>query len=257
VRNTTAEPGPPCRGGPVAGDPAHRGAGRGGPGGLPKQDRVATASAAMRATRDLIRDQVDNPAFSAADVAFLDVLVARFDELDEDLGSARPRRHRPPPYPLIHGDFNGKNLRVQASPQGLQVGAFDWEDAGWPFPALTSPRRSIQRAISPRARTSPPTGLWSRSGGRTATRPTSSASRPAGPCGARSRDHLGGAPTSRVPGPMRSFPNLRLYNAELTRALDRFGWAPAGRRVPWSRAGPDESPADRLPVSSGPNARAL
>src|SRR5207253_2191837 len=30
--------------------------------------------AAMRATRDLIRDQVDNPAFSAADVAFLDVL---------------------------------------------------------------------------------------------------------------------------------------------------------------------------------------
>src|SRR5256884_2576141 len=40
--------------------------------------------AAMRATRDLIRDQINNPAFSADDVAFLDGLVARFDELDED-----------------------------------------------------------------------------------------------------------------------------------------------------------------------------
>src|SRR6266404_1978311 len=39
--------------------------------------------AAMRATRDLIRDQINNPAFSANDVAFLDGLVARFDALDE------------------------------------------------------------------------------------------------------------------------------------------------------------------------------
>src|SRR5207249_5306649 len=49
----------------------------------------------MRATRDLIRAQVDNPAFSAEDVAFLDVLVARFNELDEDwdrLARADPNR---------------------------------------------------------------------------------------------------------------------------------------------------------------------
>src|SRR5207247_9384763 len=88
----------------------------------------------MLATRDLIREQVDNPAFSAADVAFLDVLVARFDELDEDWDRlARACTGLPPT--LIHGDFNGKNLRMQASPQGLQVGAFDWEDAGGGVPS--------------------------------------------------------------------------------------------------------------------------
>src|SRR5207244_11257121 len=38
----------------------------------------------MLATRDLIREQVDNPASSAPEVAFLDVLVPRFDELDAD-----------------------------------------------------------------------------------------------------------------------------------------------------------------------------
>src|SRR5256884_25308 len=81
----------------------------------------------MRATRGVIRDQVDNPAFSAADVAFLDVLVARFDELDEDWDRLVRTGTRPPPPP-IHGDFNGKNLRMQASPQGLQGGALDLED---------------------------------------------------------------------------------------------------------------------------------
>ncbi|PYP00170.1 MAG: hypothetical protein DMD61_05105, partial [Gemmatimonadetes bacterium] len=69
----------------------------------------------MRATRDVIRDQVDNPAFSAADVAFLDVLVARFDELDEDWDRLVRTGTGLPPT-LIHGDFNGKNLRMQASP---------------------------------------------------------------------------------------------------------------------------------------------
>src|SRR3989454_826174 len=89
----------------------------------------------MRATRDLIRAQVDNPAFSAEDVAFLDVLVARFNELDEDWDRlARACTGLPPP--LIHGDFNTKNLRVQASPQGAQIGAFDWEDAGRAVPGI-------------------------------------------------------------------------------------------------------------------------
>src|SRR5438876_3717639 len=73
--------------------------------------------AAMRATRDLIRDQINNPAFSADDVAFLGGLVARFDELDEDWDRlARACTGLPPT--LIHGDFNAKNLRVCPSAQG-------------------------------------------------------------------------------------------------------------------------------------------
>src|SRR5437016_6393904 len=97
----------------------------------------------MLATRDLIREQVDNPAFSAADVAFLDVLVARFDELDEDW-DRRARACTGLPPTLIHGDFNGKKLRMQASPQGLRVGAFDWEDAGWAVPAV-----DLAQAVDP------------------------------------------------------------------------------------------------------------
>src|SRR5205807_2090426 len=97
----------------------------------------------MRATRDVIRDQVDNPAFSTADVAFLDVLVARFDELDEDWDRLVRTGTGLPPT-LIHGDFNGKNLRMQASPQGLRVGAFDWEDAGWAVPAV-----DLAQAVDP------------------------------------------------------------------------------------------------------------
>src|SRR2546430_9431946 len=93
----------------------------------------------MRATRELIRAQVDNPAFSAEDLAFLDVLVARFNELDEDWDRlARACTGLPPT--LIHGDFNAKNLRVQASPQGAQIGAFDWEDAGPAVPDRKSTR---------------------------------------------------------------------------------------------------------------------
>src|SRR5438309_4790502 len=89
----------------------------------------------MRATRDLIRAQVDNPAFSAEDVAFLDVLVARFNELDEDWDRlARACTGLPPT--LIHGAFNAKNLRVQASPQGAQIEALHWEHAGRAVPGL-------------------------------------------------------------------------------------------------------------------------
>src|SRR5947207_2971023 len=100
----------------------------------------------MRATRDLIRAQVDNPAFSAEDVAFLDVLVARFNELDEDWDRlARACTGLPPT--LIHGDFNAKNLRVQASPQGAQIGALDWEDAGRAVPGI-----DLAQAVDPSCR---------------------------------------------------------------------------------------------------------
>src|SRR6184192_2392236 len=73
--------------------------------------------AAMRGTRDLIRDQINNPAFRADDVAFLDGLVARFDELDEDWDRLA-RACAGLPSTLIHGDFNAKNLRVRPSAQG-------------------------------------------------------------------------------------------------------------------------------------------
>src|SRR5437870_3410855 len=183
----------------------------------------------MRATRDVIRDQVDNPAFSAADVAFLDVLVARFDELDEDWDRlARACTGLPPT--LIHGDFNGKNLRMQASPQGLQVGAFDWEDAGWAVPGV-----DLAQAVDPSCHISASPDLatyWAVVRERWPHCDQADIERLA-TCGAVWRalaaitweaHHLA------RPWADAFIPNLRLYEAELTHALDRFGWAgPAGR----------------------------
>jgi ABC-type multidrug transport system ATPase subunit len=183
----------------------------------------------MRATRDLIREQVDNPAFSAADVAFLDVLVARFDELDEDWDRlARASTGLPPT--LIHGDFNGKNLRMQASPQGLQVGAFDWEDAGWAVPSV-----DLAQAVDPSCHISASPDLatyWAVVRERWQHCDQADIERLA-TCGAVWRalaaitweaHHLA------RPWADAFIPNLRLYEAELTHALDRFGWAgPAGR----------------------------
>src|SRR6266576_38319 len=185
--------------------------------------------AAMRATRDLIRDQVDNPAFSAADVAFLDVLVARFDELDEDWDRLVRAGTGLPPT-LIHGDFNGKNLRVQASPQGLQVGAFDWEDAGWAVPGV-----DLAQAVDPSCHISASPDLatyWAVVRERWPNCDQADVERLA-TCGSVWRALAAitwdGLHLTR-PWANAFLPDLRMYEAELTHALDRFGWAgPAGR----------------------------
>src|SRR5256884_198010 len=186
----------------------------------------------MRATRDLIRAQVDNPAFSAEDVAFLDVLVARFNELDEDWERlARACTGLPPT--LIHGDFNAKNLRVQASPQGAQIGAFDWEDAGRAVPGI-----DLAQAVDPSCRISASPDLttyWAVVRERWPNSDQTDIERLA-TCGAVWRalavitwdgHHL------TRPWADAFLPNLRMYEAELTHALDRFGWpGRAGRASP-------------------------
>src|SRR3989441_871911 len=183
----------------------------------------------MRATRDLIRAQVDNPAFSAEDVAFLDVLVARFDELDEDWDRlARACTGLPPT--LIHGDFNGKNLRMQASPHGPRVGAFDWEDAGWAVPGV-----DLAQAGDPSCHISASPDLatyWAVVREQWPNCNQADVERLA-TCGAVTRALAAitwdGLHLTR-PWANAFLPDLRMYEAELTQALDRFGWAgPTGR----------------------------
>ncbi len=197
--------------------------------------------AAMRTTRDLIRDQVNNPAFSADDVAFLDVLVARFDELDEDWDRlARACTGLPPT--LIHGDFNAKNLRVQASPQGAQIGAFDWEDAGRAVPGI-----DLAQAVNPSCRIAASPDLATYHAVVRERWPNCDATdvERLATCGTVWRalavlswdgQHLA------HPWADAFLPNLRMYEAELTHALDRFGWRvrpgrAAGRPALQGRAG--------------------
>jgi len=181
--------------------------------------------AAMRATRDLIRAQINNPAFSADDVAFLDGLVARFDELDEDWDRlARACTGLPPT--LIHGDFNAKNLRVCTSAQGggAEIGAFDWEEAGHAVPGI-----DLAQAVDPSCRIAASPDLatyhavvrerWPNCDATDVDRLAT--------CGAVWRAlaviSWDGQHLAR-PWADAFLPNLRMYEAELTHALDRFGW---------------------------------
>src|SRR6266702_2251448 len=184
----------------------------------------------MRATRDLIRAQVDNPAFSAEDVAFLDVLMARFDELDADWDRlARACTGLPPT--LIHGDFNAKNLRVQASPQGAQIGAFDWEDAGRAVPGI-----DLAQAVDPSCRIAASPDLATYHAVVRERWPNCDATdvERLATCGAVWRAlavmSWDGQHLAR-PWADAFLPNLRMYEAELTHALDRLGWRVRPGRV--------------------------
>src|SRR5437773_1346386 len=197
----------------------------------------------MRATRDLIRDQVDNPAFSADDVAFLDVLVARFNELDEDWERlARACTGLPPT--LIHGDFNAKNLRVRTSAQGggAEIGAFDWEEAGHAVPGI-----DLAQAVDPSCRIAASPDLATYHAVVRERWPNCDATdvERLATCGAVWRAlaviSWDGQHLAR-PWADAFLPNLRMYEAELTHALDRFGWRvrpgrAAGRPALQGRAG--------------------
>ncbi len=100
----------------------------------------------MHTTRDLIRAAGNNPAFGADDLAFLDQLLGQFEDLDAHWDRLERACTGLPPT-LIHGDFNGKNLRVQAAPDGPQLLVFDWEDAGRGVPSI-----DLAQAVSPACR---------------------------------------------------------------------------------------------------------
>jgi ATP-binding cassette subfamily B protein len=99
----------------------------------------------LRTARDLIRSHSDNPALRDDDLTFLQSLECRFDDLEEhwdrlvDSCAGMPET-------LVHGDFSGKNIRVQAGAQPTAV-VFDWEDAGWGVPAA-----DLAQFVQPKSR---------------------------------------------------------------------------------------------------------
>jgi len=182
----------------------------------------------MRVARDLIRDHLDNPAFTTADVAFLDGLLARFDHLDEHWDRLE-HAATGLPRTLVHGDFNGKNLRVQASPAGPQIVAFDWADCG-----LGVPTADLAQVVASAGRISASPDLAT----------YFSAVRESWPdCDQEDVERLAACGTvfralAAIDWDTHQFaydwadafvPNLRLYEAELAHALDRLGWARRAR----------------------------
>jgi aminoglycoside phosphotransferase (APT) family kinase protein len=177
----------------------------------------------MHATRDLIRKHVDNPAFTTADLAFLDGLLGRFEQLDEDWERIEAASMGLPPT-LVHGDFNGKNVRVQASSDGPRLVVFDWEDAGRGVPAI-----DLAQVIAPSCRIAASPDLatyWSVVREQWPECDLADIERVA-TCGAVFRalaviawdaNHLA------HPWADAFLPNLQLYEGELTHALDRLGY---------------------------------
>jgi ATP-binding cassette, subfamily B, bacterial len=89
----------------------------------------------LRTLRETFRQHLDNPVLVPEDVAFLEGLLARLDDLTA-------RWHlvesvcRGVPATLVHGDFNGRNMRLRTVGEESTITVFDWEHAGWGVPAV-------------------------------------------------------------------------------------------------------------------------
>jgi ATP-binding cassette, subfamily B, bacterial len=88
----------------------------------------------MRTARDFIRAHIDSPVLGADDVAFLQALMARFEDLEEHWDRMLDACSGLAPT-LVHGDFSAKNVRVQSDADPPSLVVFDFEDAGWGVPA--------------------------------------------------------------------------------------------------------------------------
>jgi ATP-binding cassette subfamily B protein len=88
-----------------------------------------------RSAHEVIGQHLDNPVLSADDAAFLESVLACLGELETHWSWLAEACHGVPPT-LVHGDFNGKNLRLRSTNAGVAIEVFDWEDAGWGVPAV-------------------------------------------------------------------------------------------------------------------------
>lgn len=89
----------------------------------------------LQALRDTVRHHFDNPVLSPEDLAFLDGLLARLDDLAGHWDRLEAICHGVPPT-LVHGDFNGRNIRLASGRGEATVAVFDWEVAGWGVAAV-------------------------------------------------------------------------------------------------------------------------
>jgi len=88
----------------------------------------------LRSTRTPLLARVGNPALSGDEVALLETVAGQCDVIEahwaelEAFCKGLPRT-------LVHGDFKIKNLRIRPGASRPALLVFDWEMAGWGFPA--------------------------------------------------------------------------------------------------------------------------
>jgi ATP-binding cassette subfamily B protein len=200
----------------------------------------------VRSARERMQEHLKNPVLSHEDVAFLEGLIARLDELEEGWGLLEEGCDGVPKT-LVHGDFNGKNMRLRSAQDGIAILVYDWEDAGWGVPAA-----DLAQLVMPSSRLSANPDLsaywsvvgeqWHDSGLPTVRR--------LGHCGTVFRA------VAAVDWDSKNLAydwadwhikTMRLYEAEMAHALDELGWA----RRP-IRSAPVERHAPPAQKVSGP-----
>lgn len=97
----------------------------------------------LRAGRDAIHCNFDNPGLTAADRSALAGLIEQLDRLEE-LWPRIEQACTGMPATLVHADFRLKNVRVRGVDDARVLYVLDWEMAGWGVPAadLASARAS-------------------------------------------------------------------------------------------------------------------
>src|SRR5216117_1487524 len=177
----------------------------------------------LRAACEAIPRQFGNPVLTPDDVEFLEnvlmgvaELEARWSDIEELCAGA--------PATLVHGDFNGKNMRLGSTGAGTTCLVFDWEDAGWGVPAVDLAQQAVP-ASGLSASPDLPTYLstvhdrWPHMSGEDWLRLAY--------CGSVFRTLAAlywEAPGLGTEWASTNVANIRLYEAELANALSRIGW---------------------------------
>ncbi|TMB76851.1 MAG: ATP-binding cassette domain-containing protein [Chloroflexi bacterium] len=177
----------------------------------------------LRAACEAIPRQFGNPVLTADDVEFLENVLMGVAELDarwsdiEELCAGAP-------VTLVHGDFNGKNIRLGSVGGGTGCLVFDWEDAGWGVPAVDLAQQAVP-ASNLSASPDLPTYVsivrerWPRMSGEDWLRLAY--------CGSVFRTLAAlywEAPGLATEWASTNIANIRFYQAELANALSRIGW---------------------------------
>ncbi len=89
----------------------------------------------LAAVRDAMRRHLDNPVLSSDDVVFVEGLLVGLDDVAAQWQRIEEICQAVPPT-LVHGDFNGRNIRLPNANGDAPIVVFDWENAGWGVPAV-------------------------------------------------------------------------------------------------------------------------
>ena len=180
----------------------------------------------VRTLRETVRSHLDNPVLVPEDVAFLEGLLARLDDLAAHWHVVEDVCHGVPPT-LVHGDFNGRNIRLRSVREDATITVFDWEDAGWGVAAVDLAQQLTVSSGQLSANPDIPS-YWSAVREHWPDLSTEACWRLAY-CGTVFRTL---SAMSWIADDLAndwahaSLRDMRLYAAELDAALERLGWAP-------------------------------